>query len=242
MTASADDDGRGGGAGEDGAVDGEDGAVDGDERGVRRAVLDVLLRAGELRVNQGTSGNASARWGEGMVITPSAVPYERLTADDLLHVAWDGTVTGDRPRSSEWRFHAGILRARPDVGAVVHLHSPAATALSCLRRDLPPFHYMVAVAGGATIRCAPYSTFGSEELAVAAVAALTGRTACLLANHGQIALGDTPHDALALAVEVEALCDQYLRARSVGQPVLLSSAEMDEVLERFGRYRSGTLD
>lgn len=213
-----------------------------DEQELRRSVLEVLLEADARRINQGTSGNASARSGDGMVITPSAVPYPRLAPEDLVYVGWDGEVRGDRPPSSEWRFHAGILRSRPDVGAVVHLHSPAATAVSCLRRDVPPFHYMVAVAGGDSIRCAPYRTFGTEALADAAVKALADRKACLLANHGQVALGDDPHDALALAIEVEALCDQYLRASTAGQPVLLSAREMAEVQQRFAQYRSGRLE
>jgi L-fuculose-phosphate aldolase len=212
-----------------------------DERALRRQVLDVMLEANAAAINQGASGNASARWDDGMVITPSAVPYRELTPEGLVHVAWDGTVAGGRP-SSEWRFHAGIYRARPEVGAVVHLHSPAATAMACLRREVPPFHYMVAVAGGDTIRCAPYHTFGTAELAEAAVDALSGRQACLLANHGQVTVGGSPSAALALAVEVEALCDQWLRARTVGEPVLLSPDEMTRVLERYERYRSGTLD
>lgn len=217
-------------------------AVDGTARELGRQVLDVLLDADARRINQGTSGNASARWGEAMVITPSAVPYGQLGPEDLVVVGWDGSTSGSRPPSSEWRFHAGIYRARPEVGAVVHLHSPAATALACLRRGVPPFHYMVAVAGGHDIRCAPYATFGTAELARHAVAALDGRRACLLANHGQVAVGATPADALALAVEVEALCDQYLRACAAGDPVLLSDDELDEVLDRFARYRAGTLD
>jgi L-fuculose-phosphate aldolase len=214
------------------------------ERRLRQGVIDVLVEAARLRINQGTSGNASARWGDGMVITPSALPYDRLAPADLVHVAGDATVArraGPAP-SSEWRLHAGIYRARPEVGAVVHLHSPAATALACLRRDVPPFHYMVAVAGGHDIRCAGYHTFGTQDLADAAVAALEGRSACLLANHGQVALGPDPHRALALAVEVEALCEQYLRACAAGEPVLLAAEEMDRVLERFERYRAGTLD
>jgi L-fuculose-phosphate aldolase len=217
-------------------------AIGEEELALRRQVLDVRLVAGSTRLNQGTSGNASARWADGMVITPSAVPYDQLDPADLVAVSWDGSKTGSRPPSSEWRFHAGIYRARPEVGAVVHLHSPAATALACLREGVPPFHYMVAVAGGRDIRCAPYATFGTDRLAELAVAALDGRTACLLANHGQVAVGDTPGDALGLAVEVEALCEQYLRARAVGQPVLLTDAELDDVLERFARYRAGTLD
>lgn len=209
---------------------------------LRRAVLDVLVEANAGGFNLGTSGNASARSGGAMVITPSAVPYDELAPDDLVRVTWDGAVAGSRRPSSEWRLHLGIYQARPEVDAVVHLHSPAAIALSSLRRNLPPFHYMVAVAGGTDVRCAPYRLFGTPELADAAVRALQGRTACLLANHGQVAVGDSPRRALALAQEVEALCDQYLRACAAGGPVLLTAQEMDEALDRFERYRSGTLE
>lgn len=218
-------------------------AMDEAERSLRQEVLDVLLEADASGINRGTSGNASARHADGVLITPSAVPYRDLAPEDLVLVGWDGTVrSGERPPSSEWRFHLGIYQARPEVGAVVHLHSPAATALACLRQDVPPFHYMVAVAGGTSIRCAPYVTFGTSRLAEVTVTALRDRTACLLANHGQVAVGDRPRDAYQLAVEVEALCDQYLRARTVGTPVLLSTREMEEVLDRFARYRAGTLE
>ena len=213
-----------------------------DERDLRRQVLQAVLRASASGINAGTSGNASARCGAAMVITPSAVRYDRMEPEDLVVVGLDGTVEGPGRPSSEWRFHAGIYQARAEVGAVMHLHSPAATAVACLRRDVPPFHYMVAAAGGPTIRCAPYATFGTAALAEATVRALDGRFACLLANHGQVALGATPDDALALATEVETLCDQYLRACAAGRPVLLSRHEMDEAVDRFQRYRAGTLD
>ncbi len=175
-----------------------------------------------------------------MLITPSAVPYEAMAPGDLIRMDLDGTVLAGAGRpSTEWRLHAGILRARPDVDAVLHAHPEFSTTLACLRREIPAVHYMVAVAGGDTIRCAPYATFGTPELADAAVAALEDRTACLLANHGLVTLGASPGDALALAVEVEALAAVYWRSLQVGQPVVLSEAEMDEVSAAFRDYRDG---
>ena len=138
--------------------------------------------------------------------------------------------------SSEWRFHRDIYQARPEIHAIVHVHSTHATALACLRRDLPAFHYMVAVAGGADVRCAPYATFGSAALAAAARAALEGRRACLLANHGMITLGKDVAGAIGLAVEVEELARQYLVARAAGEPVLLDAEEMRVVIEQFKTY------
>ena len=211
--------------------------------GLRRSVLDVSKQLEELGLTRGTSGNVSARLSDGFLVTPSAVPYDELSAADLVVVESDGRIRrGPRMRrpSSEWRMHASILRSRPDVGAIVHAHPSWATALSCLRRDIPAFHYMVAVAGGTVIRCASYATFGTQELADACVAALGPRDACLLANHGIVACGRSPEAALALAVEVEALAGQYMRALSVGDPVLLDDAEMDRVLGGFEDYRGGT--
>ncbi len=204
----------------------------------RQSLIDVCLAANRSGINQGTSGNASMRWGDGMLITPSAVPYDELSVDDIVYVDADGTPDGRRRPSSEWRFHHDILAGRRDIDAVLHLHSPAATALATLRQSIPAFHYMVAVAGGDSIRCGGYATYGTSELSAIAVAALEGRTACLLANHGQIACAGTPAQALALAIEVEALADQYLRARSVGRPVLLTADEMAEVLAKFADYRA----
>ncbi len=207
------------------------------EHKARQSLVDICLAANGSGINQGTSGNASVRWGDGMLVTPSAVPYDELTLDDIVYVAADGTPTGRRTPSTEWHFHHDILATRPDADAVLHLHSPAATALSTLRRSIPAFHYMVAIAGGDSIRCGGYATFGTPELSAIAVEALADRTACLLANHGQITIAATPVKALDLAIEVEALADQYLRALSVGPPVLLDEEEMATVLAKFDDYR-----
>lgn len=206
------------------------------ETDLRRAVIDTALWMNALGVNQGTSGNVSARWGEGLLITPSGVPYERLEPDSIVFMDMEGTPRGDLLPSSEWRFHRDILAARPDVGAVVHTHSAFATTLACLGRGIPAFHYMVAAAGGLDIRCAPYATFGTQALSDHALAALDGRAACLLANHGQIATGPNLEKALGLAVEVESLAGMYWRAMQIGEPVLLDAEEMAVVLEKFKSY------
>lgn len=203
---------------------------------LRKELIATARRMNALAINQGTSGNVSARIAGGLLITPSAVAYDAMTPADLVEMDFDGAWRCARPArrpSSEWRFHRDILRARPEFGAVVHSHPVNATALSCLRRPIPAFHYMVAVAGGESIRCAPYATFGSAALSKNALAALAGRRACLLASHGLIAAGADLAAALALAVEVEALAAQYCRALQVGTPKLLSKAEMDRVLAKF---------
>ncbi len=184
----------------------------------------------------GTSGNVSARVDGGFLITPSGVAYEDLVLDRLVTVAMDGNFAGQWVPSSEWRFHRDIYAQRPDAGAVVHCHSAHATALACLGEGLPAFHYMVANAGGDDIRCADYATFGTQALSDAVLAGLDGREACLMANHGQVALGGNVAQAFALAREVEALCHQYLLARQAGEPVLLSADEMKVVLEKFKSY------
>lgn len=203
---------------------------------LRRRIVATCRRMNALGVNQGTSGNVSARVRDGLLITPSGVPYDTLTPEGIVALAPDGAVRGAGKPSSEWRFHVDILAARPDVGAIVHTHSVHATALACLRRDIPAFHYMVAAAGGDTIRCARYATFGSQELSDHALAALDGRRACLLANHGVIAVGRDLDAALALAVEVETLARQYLLALQTGKPAVLSAAEMRRVVEKFKSY------
>ncbi len=191
-------------------------------------------------LNQGTSGNVSVRSREGFLITPSGQAMAALTADDMVEMTLSGEVSGEGRPSSEWRFHRDIYAAFPESEAVVHAHSPFAVALACLRRDIPPFHYMVAMAGGVDIRCAAYATFGTQALSDAVLRALQDRRACLMANHGLVAWGRSLPAALALANEVEALCGQYLRACQVGEPVLLSTAEMQEVLEKFKDYGSQT--
>lgn len=189
-------------------------------------------------LNQGSSGNVSVRSGEGFLITPTGQNMAALTADDMVEMRLDGHVPGEGRPSSEWRFHRDIYAAFPEAGAIVHAHSPFAVALACLRRDIPAFHYMVAMAGGVDIRCAAYATFGTQALSDAVLAALQDRRACLMANHGLLAWGRSLSAALALANEVEALCGQYLRACQVGEPVLLKAAEMQEVLEKFKNYGS----
>ncbi len=189
-------------------------------------------------LNQGSSGNVSVRSREGFLITPSGQNMAALTADNMVEMSLAGEVAGEGKPSSEWRFHRDIYTAFPEAEAIVHAHSPFAVALACLRRDMPAFHYMVAMAGGVDIRCAAYATFGTQALSDAVLTALQDRRACLMANHGLLAWGRSLPAALALANEVEAMCGQYLRACQVGEPVLLSASEMQEVLEKFKDYGS----
>jgi L-fuculose-phosphate aldolase len=195
-----------------------------------------VQKLSELGLNQGTAGNVSVRDGDGFLITPSGMPTERLTAEDMVAMAFDGSHQGNRPPSSEWRFHRDILAARPEIGAVIHTHSMFATTLGCQRRDVPPFHYMIALAGGDNIRCAPYALFGTQALSDAALEALQDRRACLLANHGMIAVGRDLAHALSVTVEVENLCEQYWRTLQIGGPVLLTDHEMRAAIEQFKGY------
>ena len=202
-------------------------------------VAETARRSVALGLNQGTSGNVSARAPGGFLITPSGRDMAALEAASMVPLDMEGQAPAGMKPSSEWRFHRDIYAAFPEAQAVVHAHSPFAVALACLRRDIPPFHYMVAMAGGTDIRCAAYATFGTQALSDAVIEALQGRRACLMANHGLLAWGRSLNGALALALEVEALCGQYLRACQVGDPVLLSAAEMAEVLEKFKGYGAG---
>lgn len=205
--------------------------------GLAQNVIDTALRMSRSGLSAGRSGNVSVRDDERVLITPTGMAYDALTPDDIVSMALDGSVPdGSRKPSSEWHFHAAVYIARPDIGAVVHTHSNAATALACLEEGIPAFHYMVAAAGGHDIRCAPYATFGTEELAAHAVRALEGRQACLLAHHGVIACGSTLTKAYDLAVEVETLAEQYARARTLGPVPLLDAREMERVLEKFKGY------
>lgn len=190
----------------------------------------------ETGLNQGTSGNASVRLDGGFLITPSGVPADQLTLDSLVSMDSQGRAEPGKRPSSEWRFHHDILQARPEVNAVVHCHSMFATTIACLGRDVPPFHYMIAATGGDTIRCAPYALFGTQALSDVAVLALEGRLACLLAHHGMIAVGASLAQALAVAVEVENLCEQYWRLLQLGEPRLLTAAQMQEVHAQFKGY------
>lgn len=187
-------------------------------------------------LNKGTAGNLSVRHGEGFLITPTGMDYADLEPADIPWMGLDGRVEGRREPSSEWRFHRDIYAARPEAGAVLHAHSPFAVSLACLRREIPPFHYMIARFGGSTVRCSAYALFGTQALSDAALTALEGRSACLLANHGMLVFGKSLKQALDLGVELEALCEQYWRASQLGEPVLLNQEEMAEVLERFKGY------
>ena len=189
-----------------------------------------------LGLNQGTAGNLSVRVPGGILITPSGLPYDEMKPADIVALDAHGTPRGQLAPSSEWHFHLGIMNARPEINAVLHAHSMFATTLACLRRGIPSFHYMIAVAGGADIRCAPYATFGTEALSRHVVQALDGRKACLLANHGLVVAGESLREALRLAVEVETLAAMYWRALQVGRPALLSAAEMARVLKKFETY------
>jgi L-fuculose-phosphate aldolase len=206
------------------------------EARLRREIIATARKMNALGINRGKSGNVSARIEGGFLITPTGLEYDSTRPADVVAMTLAGKTRGVRLPSSEWRFHRDIYRSRRDAGAIVHAHAAFATTLACLGRGIPAFHYMIAVAGGSDIRCAPYATFGTQELSDRALRALRGRKACLLANHGMIAIGATLPAALALAVEVEALAEQYWRALQIGRPRLLSAAEMARVLEKFRTY------
>lgn len=212
----------------------------GDDGDPREAVVAAVARLDALGLNRGSTGNVSARGRQGGApgcwITPTGMGAAGLEADDLVWLGDDGTVAGRWQPSSEAPFHRAIYAARPDLHAVVHVHAVHATALACLRRGLPAFHYMVAVAGGDDVPCVPYHLFGTEALSQAVAAAFADRHACLLANHGLVAGGTSLEHALKVTLEVEALCEAYLKALAAGEPVLLDRAQMAEVIERFRSY------
>ena len=203
---------------------------------MRESLLTNFKKLADLGLNKGTSGNASVRTDKGFLVTPSGMNVDKMSAASMVEVDMTGkTISAGKP-SSEWRFHRDIYQAKPEVHGIVHTHSMFATSLSCLRQDIPPFHYMIAVAGGKDIRCAEYALFGTQALSDAAIVALQDRKACLLANHGMIALGKTLDQAVSVAAEVETLCEQYWRALQVGQPQILSDQEMADVFEQFKDY------
>ena len=204
---------------------------------LRSELLTISQKLDTLGLNRGTSGNVSTRVSSDYwLVTPSGVPDDKLSTEAMVLMDFEGKPATDGKPSSEWRFHYDILKARPEVGAVVHTHSRFATAFSCLQLDIPAFHYMIAAAGGDSIRCCPYALFGSQTLSDQVLIALKDRKACLLGNHGMIAVGKDLTTALALAVEVESLCEQYWTALQLGQPNILSSSQMAEVLEKFKTY------
>ncbi|MEF2545612.1 class II aldolase/adducin family protein [Aurantimonas sp. E1-2-R+4] len=210
------------------------------ERALRQKIIDLCLEMNRNGINQGTSGNISARHGDAMLLTPSATPYEELTPEKIVFMPLDGDGTdwsGPLKPSTEWRFHRDILRARPDAGAVVHAHPTFATTLAITRRAIPACHYMVAVFGGTDVRCSGYARYGTPELSHEALTALEGRTGCLLANHGAITIGSDLDKAMWRMVELETLAKQYHHSLQLdGGPVILSDVEIAEVLEGFGSY------
>jgi L-fuculose-phosphate aldolase len=207
------------------------------EKQYRQDIINAGMRMNELGINQGTSGNISLRWKDGILVTPTGVPYEELKPEDICWQHLDGNVKGKLEISSEWRFHIEIQRHRPDVNAVVHTHSNHATALAIQEMEIPAIHYMVAAGGGPNIRCAPYATFGTQELAENALTALKNRSCCLLAHHGVIATGSSLSTALWLASEVETIAKQYILILSTGQkPKLLSDAEIERVRTKMSGY------
>jgi L-fuculose-phosphate aldolase len=202
----------------------------------RQAIIDACRRMNALGINQGTSGNISVRHGEGMLITPTSVPYDAMTLEQIVFMDMNGAFIERQRPSSEWRFHLDILRARNEVEAVVHAHPTYATILAIMGLEIPPIHYMIAAAGGDSIRCAPYATYGTAELSQHAVKALEGRMACLLGHHGMIAIGASLERALWLAVEVETLARQYHGCLQIGQPPLLSREEIERVRRKMAGH------
>jgi L-fuculose-phosphate aldolase len=203
---------------------------------LRDSAVAAVRRLDALGMNRGSTGNVSLRHEQGMLITPTGMGADDLRAQDMVWRGWDGTLRGQWQPSSEWHFHQAIYLARPDLNAIVHTHSVHAAALACLRRSLPSFHYMVAVAGGDDVPCVPYHLFGTEALSSAVAAAFAERDACLMANHGLVAAGDTLARAIKVLQEIESLCEVYLKALAVGEPALLTRAQMDEVIEKFKGY------
>ena len=205
-------------------------------RDLRDKIIETCLRMNAEGINQGTSGNVSARTEDGFLITASGIPYKKMKPGHVVEMDLDGGYRGDFLPSTEWRMHMDIFRHRKEAQAIVHTHSIHATALACLRKDIPPFHYMIGVGGGTTIRCSDYAEFGTQELSDTMLKALEGRSACLLANHGQIVFGPTLDKALWLAGEIETISHQYWASLQAGTPVILNEAQMTTVLARFTSY------
>lgn len=203
---------------------------------LRLELIETCRGMNRLGINKGTSGNVSVRHGKGLLVSPTGIGYDAMRPEDVVQLDWDGRFDGDVLPTSEWRFHRDILAARPDLNAVVHTHSVHATAVAIMGRGIPAIHYMIAAAGGPDIRCAPYATFGTQELADAVLEAMADRRACLLAHHGVIAGHVSMARALALAGTVEELAQQYLLCLPHGEPPVLAPDEIARVVEKFRSY------
>ncbi len=208
----------------------------------RREIVQTVRELQNHGLNHGNSGNVSVRSQRGLLITPTGCNSANATEEGIVQIDMDGKVLGDGIPSSEWHMHLAIMRAFPAAKAVIHTHADACVALSCLREPLPAFHYMVAAFGGNNVRCARYATFGTSDLADSAVEALHDRTACLLANHGMIAMGVSLEQTLGTTIKLETLARQYLMALQGGAPEMLSDEEMTKVGNRYKNYGVGTLE
>ncbi len=208
------------------------------ELAIRKEIISTCLKMEELGINQGTSGNISHRFKDGILITPSGISYNLLKPKDIVFVPFNNKnlYEGEYPPSSELDFHFDILREKQDINCVLHNHSTYATSMAICRMDIPAHHYMVGIAGGKKIPCAPYATFGTPELSKNIIKTLNGYSACLLANHGVVTIGTSLKKALWLAIEIENLAKQYILAKQIGDPVILSDKEMDKILEKFNTY------
>jgi L-fuculose-phosphate aldolase len=202
----------------------------------RREIIAHCLKMNSSGLNQGTSGNLSVRWADGMLVTPSAIAYDQMQPEDIVFMKLDGSYDHPLVPSTEWRFHRDIYVAKAEVNAVVHAHPTNCTALAIRGMEIPAVHYMVAISGGHNVRCAGYHTYGTHELSVAAIEALKDRTCCLLANHGMIATGPSMPKAMWLAVELETLARQYILSLQLGAPNILPEAEIARVVEKFKGY------
>jgi L-fuculose-phosphate aldolase len=210
-----------------------------DDNALREDMVAICRRMNASGINQGTAGNVSVRNPKGFLVTPTSLPYDMMQPKDLVQMYFDGSYEGERRPSSEWRFHRDILASRKDIECVLHCHSVYATTLAVHHKTIPSFHYMTGVAGGTTIRCARYATFGTQALSDAAIEALQDRLACLLGQHGQISLGKTPAAALALAIEVETLSRLYVQALTLGEPPILDDEEMARVIQQMKNMSYG---
>lgn len=202
----------------------------------RESIVKTAQQLVTLNLNRGTAGNIGVRNGEQLLVTPSGVPVDEMTSEMIVALDFNGETQSVYKPTSEWHIHRDVLAARPEINAVIHTHSPFSTTLACQQKEIPAFHYMIAAMGGDTIRCAPYALFGTEDLSQSAIAALHDRKACLLAHHGMIVVGADLKEALAVAVELESLCEQYWRVCQLGEPKILSDEQMQEVLEKFKNY------
>lgn len=203
------------------------------ELSTRQAIVGACRKMNATGINQGTSGNISVRFGDGLLITPTSLDYDEMTADDIVFINMDGTHEENKKPSSEWRFHRDIIAARDDINAVVHAHPHFSTTLSIMDRDIPAVHYMIAAFGGPRIHCAEYATFGTAELSANALAALGDRAACLLSHHGVIVGGPNLPKAMWLSVELEVLARQYVECLRLGDPQVLSDEEIARVQEKM---------